>query len=104
MNNYIEQLLAAKVDVLLPRVVENNLQFHHIYNLTTDLELNSQFGIYEPLTSLLIINVKQIELVVFVIIVAFGPPPFSIGYKERVLWVLWSIFNKISAHCLGINI
>lgn len=77
----IKQLFALKINVLLPRMDGNNLKFYHITNLTTDLEFNSRFGLYEPLNSLPIIDAEKIDVLV-VPIVAFDKNNFRLGYGK----------------------
>ncbi|ALA97041.1 5-formyltetrahydrofolate cyclo-ligase [Spiroplasma kunkelii CR2-3x] len=77
----IKQLFALKINVLLPRMEGNNLKFYHITNLTTDLEFNSRFGLYEPLNSLPIIDTEKIDVLV-VPIVAFDQNNFRLGYGK----------------------
>lgn len=43
----------------------NNLKFYHITNLTTDLEFNLRFNLYEPLNSLPIINAEKLMFLLF---------------------------------------
>ncbi len=42
----MQKLLAAKT-VFLSRLVWDDLQFYQITNLTTDLEFNQRYGLYE---------------------------------------------------------
>ncbi|WHQ37237.1 5-formyltetrahydrofolate cyclo-ligase [Spiroplasma sp. SV19] len=77
----IEKLLAAKINVFLPRMVENDLQFYQITNLTADLEFNQRYGLYEPLITLPLINKNEIDIIV-VPIVAFDQNYFRLGYGK----------------------
>ncbi|AOX44317.1 5-formyltetrahydrofolate cyclo-ligase [Spiroplasma sp. NBRC 100390] len=77
----MQKLLAAKTNVFLPRLVGDDLQFYQITNLTTDLEFNQRYGLYEPRSTLTLIEKDKIDVIV-VPIVAFDQNNFRLGYGK----------------------
>ncbi|WP_425379912.1 5-formyltetrahydrofolate cyclo-ligase [Spiroplasma endosymbiont of Stenodema calcarata] len=77
----IKKLFATKINVFLPRMLGDNLQFYQFTNLTVDLEFNQRYGLYEPLITLPIIDKNKLDVVV-VPIVAFDQTHFRLGYGK----------------------
>lgn len=77
----IQKLLAANINVFLPRMAGTDLQFYQITNLSTDLEFDQRFGLYEPQTTLPLIEKSEIDVIV-VPIVAFDQNNFRLGYGK----------------------
>lgn len=61
----MQKLLAAGVNVFLPRIMGDGLQFYQITNLVTDLEFNQRYGLYETQITLPLVKKMKLMLLLF---------------------------------------
>lgn len=76
----ITALLAAKKKVALPRINGNNLDFFYINHLS-DLVIDNQWKIYQPLTTSHNVNINDLDVIILPL-VAFNHDYYRIGHGK----------------------